>query len=122
MLAIASVQLKNLLLDLLDTPTKRRGFDALPIHDPRKLLLEPRECVIDDIGMQDLRLQTRKELALEQAPGDQQVIPANAVAAVGVHRAPVARIVAFSPLARNDCDAAAADGTLQQAGEEIRRS
>jgi len=76
----------------------------------------------DDIPVQDLGLQACEQLFVENHSRNQQIVCAHAIAAVGVHRAAVARIVALSPLTRNDRDAAVAAGAFQESSEETGRA
>lgn len=106
-------------LDFLELPARGRGLAALPVHRSRELLLQARERAIDHIPMQDFLLQAGEQLLFESTARDEQIVFANAIAAVSVHRTAVARIAARFPLPGNDGDASTTARTLEKAGEEI---
>ena len=110
----------NAPLDLLQAPPSGRRFALSLAQSLDELLLEARERVRDNLGVHDPLLQPRKQLLLESVPRDEQIIFADVIAAEGVHRATVARLLAFLPSAGNDRDASVAKRTLEEAGEEIR--
>jgi hypothetical protein len=69
--------------------------------------------------MQHFPLQASEQLPFQRAARDEQIIVANAIAAVGVHRASVARIASRLPLPGNDRDASTTARALEKAREII---